>query len=375
MQVLIAPNAFKGSLDAVQAAQAIQQGLERSHLPSECTLQPIADGGDGMLDIMLSQTDSQKLYATVEDPLGRPVKAAYGLIQEGKVAVVEMAEASGLRLLTPDERDPRKTSTFGTGQLIQEALAQGVEEIVLGVGGSATVDGGLGIAQALGTKLTDEEGNEIPRGADGLAVLHNIDTTNLDERLQHCTITVPCDVTNTLVGAAEVFGPQKGASPELVADIEQHFLHYSNLVKEQLGKDIAHLPRGGAAGGVAAALYAFFDASLVNGTEFLLAKTGFRQALNRANLLITTEGALDQQTQGGKGPFYVAQQAKEQDIPVIMLVGSIPDDYSPQDYSEYDAIFPIGPRPQSLEEALAHTAQNLERTAYQLGNLLAIKKP
>ncbi|MGB3586055.1 MAG: glycerate kinase, partial [Tunicatimonas sp.] len=351
------------------------RGLEQSKLHPECTLQPIADGGDGMLEVMLSQTNSQKKYATVEDPLGRPVQAAYGLIQNGKTAVIEMAEASGLRLLTADERDPRKTSTFGTGQLIQEALNQGVDEIVLGVGGSATVDGGLGIAQALGAKLKDEHGNEIPRGADGLAVLYSIDVSGLDSRLEHCRITVPCDVTNTLVGAAEVFGPQKGASPELVVEIERHFLRYSSLVQKHLRKEIARLPRGGAAGGVAAALYAFFGADLVNGTEFLLAKTGFQTALDQADLLITTEGALDQQTQGGKGPFYVAQQAKAQQKPVIILVGSVPKDYAPKNYLEYDAIFPIGPRPQLLSEALANTAKNLERTAYQIGNLLAIKKP
>lgn len=375
MHILIAPNAFKDSLDAVQSAEAIQRGLEQSNLHPTCKLQPIADGGDGMLEVMLSQANGEKKYATVEDPLGRPVKAAYGLIQDGKIAVIEMAEASGLRLLSADERDPRKTSTFGTGQLIQEALNQGVDEIVLGVGGSATVDGGLGIAQALGAKLTDENGNEIPRGADGLAVLRSLDISGLDDRLKHCLITVPCDVTNTLVGAAEVFGPQKGASPELIAEIEQHFLRYSDLVEKHLGKEIAHLPRGGAAGGVAAALYTFLNADLVNGTEFLLAKTGFQNSLERADLLITTEGALDQQTQSGKGPFYVAQQAKAQQKPVIIMVGSVPEDYTPQDYAIYDAIFSIGPRPQSLKDALATTADNLERTAYQIGNLLAIKKP
>ena len=375
MNILIAPNAFKGSLDAVQAAQAIQRGLEKSQLRPSCILQPIADGGDGMLDVMLAQANGRKMYATVEDPLGRPVKAAYGLIQDGKTAVIEMAEASGLRLLSAEERDPRKTSTYGTGQLILEALNQGAREIIVGVGGSATVDGGLGIVQALGGKLTDKNGNEIPRGADGLAVLHAVDVSGMDGRLSNCQVTVPCDVTNTLVGAAEVFGPQKGASPELVAEIEQNFLGYSDLVKEELRKEIAYLPRGGAAGGVSAALYAFFNAELVNGTEYLLAKTGFESDLQEANLLITTEGALDQQTQGGKGPFYVAHRAKEQNKPVIMLVGSVPSDYSPEDYSTYDAILPIGPRPQPLDEALQHTVENLERTAYQIGNLLIIKKP
>jgi glycerate kinase len=375
LKILIAPNAFKGSLDAVQAAQAIQHGLENSQLRPTCVLQPIADGGDGMLEVMLAQANGKKMYATVEDPLGRPVKAAYGLIQDGKTAVIEMAEASGLRLLSAEERDPRKTSTYGTGQLILAALDKGAKEIIVGVGGSATVDGGLGIVQALGGKLTDEDGNEIPHGADGLAVLHNIDVSGMDSRLSVCQVTVPCDVTNTLVGAAEVFGPQKGASPELVAEIEQNFLQYSNLVEQELGKEIAHLPRGGAAGGVSAALFAFLNADLVNGTEYLLAKTGFESDLRDADLLITTEGALDQQTQSGKGPFYVAQRAKEQNKPVIMLVGSVPNDYSRVDYSTYDAILPIGPRPQSLDEALQHTAENLERTAYQVGNLLAIKKP
>ncbi|MEQ9438889.1 MAG: glycerate kinase [Cyclobacteriaceae bacterium] len=375
MHILIAPNAFKGSLDAVQAAQAIQRGLENSPLRPSCQLQPIADGGDGMLEVMLAQTKSEKVYAEVEGPLGKPVNAAFGLIQDGKTAVIEMAEASGLRLLTLAERDPRKTSTFGTGQLIRAALDRGVTEIVIGLGGSATVDGGLGIAQALGATLTSKNGQPISRGTNGLAELHRINTAQVDARLRSCRIVVACDVTNTLVGAAEVFGPQKGASAALVAEIERHFLRYSQLISDHLGKDIAYMPRGGAAGGVAAALHAFFNADLVNGTEYLLAKTGFKSALQEADLLITTEGALDQQTQSGKGPFYVAQQAKEQQKPVVMLVGSVPHDYAPKYYQQYDAIFPIGPRPQSLDEALPQTAENLERTAYQVGSLLAIKKP
>ncbi len=374
MKILIAPNAFKNSLDAWQVAQAIRQGLQQSQLKSSCLLQPIADGGDGMLEMMLHQTEGEKRYATVEDPLGRPVKAAYGLIRNGKTAIIEMAEASGLRLLTQAEYNPMLASTFGTGQLIREALAQGVEEIILGVGGSATVDGGAGMAMALGVKLLDNAGKSIEKGGRGLQDLHAIDLSEADSRLQNVRIVVACDVTHTFPEAPQVFGPQKGATPEMVTALTKSFEVYSQLIQKQIGQDIANLPSGGAAGGISATLHVLFGAELVNGTEFLLSRTGFYKDLSQCDLLITAEGALDSQTQAGKGPFYVASQAKKLEKPVIMLAGSLPQDFKTEDYAVYEAVFPIGAKPESLDQAIAHTRQNLIRTVQQIGNLLAIQK-
>ncbi|WPP52343.1 glycerate kinase [Catalinimonas niigatensis] len=373
MKILIAPNAFKNSLDAVKSAEAICRGLQKSRLSATCILQPIADGGDGMLTVMLSQKDGEIRHAKVKDPLGRIVEATYGLINQRKTAVIEMAEASGIRLLKPEELNPMKTSSFGTGELMKAALDSGAREIVIGLGGSATVDLGLGMAQALGVKLYDKEGKSIPPGGEGLQALHTIEMQEVDSRLQDIRIIVTCDVTNKLLEAPSVFGPQKGADEAMVKDLEHHFKRVAELIEEELGKNIMEQDRTGAAGGLGAALFAFFNAELVDGTDYLLSRTGFHKDLQTADLVITSEGALDQQTQAGKGPFYVASQAKAQGKPVIMLAGSIPKSYRPEDYGVYDVVLPIGPRPQSLEEALDHTADNLERTAYQTGNMLALK--
>lgn len=370
MKILIAPNAFKNSLTAQQAAEAIRDGLSNSALKPFCLLQPIADGGDGMLEVLLNQTSGSKVQATVEDPLGRPVEGNYGLIHDGKTAVIEMAEASGIRLLKQEELDPMRTSTYGTGQLMKHALDQGVAQIILGVGGSATVDAGLGMAMALGAKFTDDSGNPVSKGAEGVKQIHAVDLASVDERLQKIKITVTCDVTTTLLDAPKVYGPQKGATPEMVHQITQWFDRYSRLVEKVTGKGIAQLAAGGAAGGISATLYALFNAELVHGTEYLLSQTGFYEDLATVDVLITAEGALDAQTQSGKGPFYVASQAKKLGKHVIMLAGSLPQPFAQDQYRVYDAVFSIGARPESLEEAIRHTRDNLTRTAQQIGNVL-----
>jgi glycerate kinase len=326
-----------------------------------------------MLTVMLSQEGGEKRKAKVYGPLGNPVEAEYGLLKGGKTAVIEMAEASGIRLLKPDQLNPLKTSTYGTGQLIKAALDAGVEEIVIGIGGSATVDLGLGMVQALGVKLLDEEGQEISRGGEGLSQLQQIDMRDLDERIQHTRIIITCDVTNTLLEAPSVFGPQKGADEVMVKHLEQQFVRVGKLMEESLGKEVIGVKHGGAAGGLGAALYAFLGAELVNGTDYLLSRTGFHDALSAAEVVITAEGALDLQTQSGKGPFYVAQAARGQGKPVFMLAGSLPKDYDPEKYDVYDVVLSIGPRPEALEDAMRNTAKNLERTALQIGNMLALK--
>lgn len=373
MKILIAPNAFKNSLDAVKSAEAIAKGLISSRLEVECLQQPIADGGDGMLTVMLSQEGGEIKKVKVDDPLGRKVEAAFGLINDGKTAVIEMAEASGIRLLKSEELNPMKASSIGTGQLMKAALDMGAKEIVIGLGGSATVDLGLGMAQALGVKMFDGSGQPIPAGGEGVQALEEVELKDIDKRIKDIKIIVTCDVTNKLLEAPSVFGPQKGADESMVEILEEQFERVGKLLEEKLGKNIMNPDRTGAAGGLGAALYGFFNAELVDGTDYLLSRTGFHKDLAEADLVITAEGALDMQTQAGKGPFYVASQAKKQNKSVIMLAGSLPKDYQPKDYEVYDAIFPIGPRPQSLEEALAHTAENLERMGHQIGNMLSIK--
>ena len=372
MHILIAPNAFKNSLSAQAAASAIKRGLTRSRLSASCLLHPIADGGDGTLETLLAQTQGRKLSVKVEDALGRPVHAALGIIHAGKTAIVEMAEASGLRRLHHHDLAPEHASTYGTGQLILAALDAGVSEIIVGLGGSATLDGGLGMAQALGIACLDAQEKPVARGVAGLKALQSIRMDKMDKRLASCKITVMCDVTQTLMEAATVFGPQKGASPEMIQEIDRAFLRYGAILKETLHKDVMQLSGGGAAGGLGAGLYAFLDADMVNGTEYLLSQTGFEEALRQSDLLITAEGALDEQTQSGKGPHYVSQRAHEAGKPVIMLAGSLPDNYASEDYPFYNAVFAIGARPETLGEAIKNTASNLERTAYQIGSVLAL---
>lgn len=372
LKILIAPNAFKNSLDAVTAATSIAKGLQRSQLDCHCLLQPIADGGDGMLTVMLSQEGATEHKAVVDGPLGRRVEAAYGLLEGGKTAVIEMAEASGIRLLSPEELNPMKTSTYGTGQLIRAALDAGAQEIVIGIGGSATVDLGLGMTQALGIQLINSQGKPVIRGGAGVEQLSAIDMSSLDQRIRDTRIFVTCDVTNTLSKAPSVFGPQKGASKAMVQRLENAFEKAGKLIEKSLGKKVMHVRHGGAAGGLGAALFAFLGAELLDGTDYLLSRTGFHQALLEAELVITAEGALDMQTQSGKGPFYVARAAREQQKPVVMLAGSLPKDYDPDTYQVYDVVLPIGPRPEPLEEALKNTSANLERTALQVGNMLAL---
>lgn len=373
LKILIAPNAFKNSLDAVAATEAICWGLQKSQLACECLLQPIADGGDGMLTVMLSQEGGERRRECVEDPLGRPVEAEYGLLKGGKTAVIEMAEASGIRLLKTDELNPMKASSYGTGQLIIAALDAGAEEVVIGIGGSATVDLGLGMAQALGVRFMDGEGRSISRGGEGLQQLQNIDVSDLDSRIKHTRIIITCDVSHVLLEAPSVFGPQKGADEKMVKQLESGFEKIGAMIESTLKKSVIHTRHGGAAGGLGAALHAFLDAKLVNGTDYLLSRTGFHQALSEADVVITAEGALDVQTQSGKGPFYVANAARQLHKPVFMLAGSLPDDYSQEKYNVYDVVLPIGARPESLKDAIQKTGANLERTALQIGNMLSLK--
>ncbi|HEX9513869.1 MAG TPA: glycerate kinase [Puia sp.] len=375
LRVLIAPNAFKNSLDAEGAACAIRDGLERSQLPCICECFPIGDGGDGTGELIIKKCGGSLVSGDVHDPLGRSLSTSFGLIDEGKTAVIEMANASGLRLLKPTELGPLRAHSFGTGEQIRLALGQGATRIIIGMGGSATVDGGTGILKALGIRFLGKKGDELSSLPEDLVRLATIDVSRLDHRISKCEIIVLCDVDNLLLGeqgAASVFGPQKGATPEAVIKLESSLRQLAAVTLRQTGKDIAGIKYGGTAGGAAAGLYAFLNAKLVNGIDYYLQLTGFDKALEQADLVITGEGSIDEQTLQGKGPFGVAYKAKEKGLPVLAIAGKVPliKDRDLQQY--FDVLLPIGHEPNDLSIALKLATDNIVRTSWEIGNLLAV---
>ncbi|MFC7526520.1 glycerate kinase [Parapedobacter sp. GCM10030251] len=374
MHVLIAPNAFKHALTAQQAALAIQAGLEASKLTCTCECFPIGDGGNGTGELILDRLGGYSVEVRVDDPLGRPVTASFGLIADGQTAVIEMAHASGLHLLKQNELNPLRTNSFGTGQLMKAAMDRGVRKIIIGMGGSATVDGGSGILAALGVRFLDAAGATITDLPFGLSRLHSLDCTSMDGRLADCEITVLCDVDNPLLGkngAAAVFGPQKGATPEMVGALEERLRQFAAVVESVTGHNIADFPSGGVAGGASAGLVGILNAKLANGIDYFLQLTHFDDSLSKSQLVITGEGSIDSQTLRGKGPYGVAKSARQMGVPVLGLAGGVPVQIADELNAYFDGLMPIGNAPTSLAEALPLTGINLTRTALQLGNLIA----
>lgn len=375
MHILIAPNAFKHAVDASTAAEAIHRGLRASQLPCTCECFPIGDGGNGTCRLIIERLRGELVEVPVLDPLGRPIRASFGFVESRKMAVIELADASGLHLLEPWELDPLHAQSYGTGQLILAALDNGAEEIIVGMGGSATVDGGSGILRALGARFLDGTGREIADLPAGLEALHTIDLSGLDGRLRAARLTILCDVDNPLLGeqgAAHVFGPQKGASTAQAQQLDGLLAHYAALIKGTTGADVSTRPAGGVAGGASAGLAGLLGAALVNGIDYFLDLTRFDAALSRCQLVITGEGSIDSQTLQGKGPYGVASRAKRMGLPVIGLAGKVPRGVSDDLAAYFDTLLAVGSGPSPLDEALAATVDNLARTATQLGNLLAI---
>ena len=373
MHILIAPNAFKNSLHAAKVAEAINKGLHKSKLSCTTTCFPVADGGDGTTDLLIDHLGGQLIQTKVKDPLKRTITSSFGWIEKDKTAIIELAAASGLRLLNPDEYDPLITTTQGTGELIIKALNKNATRIILCIGGSATVDGGTGILKALGIKFFKAEGNELEDLPASLASLAEIDITSLDKRIVNTEIIILCDVENPLLGpngAAAVFGPQKGASGKGVQLLETGLTKLRDVVYHKTGKDMAVIKHGGAAGGVAASLHTFLNARLVNGIDYFLEVTGFVKELRKADLVITGEGSIDEQTLQGKGPFGVAKRAKEFSLPVIGIAGrvEVADDQSYKQY--FDRLISINENKVDLKAAIKSTYTDLEKTAQQLGDLL-----
>ncbi|HEY2722291.1 MAG TPA: glycerate kinase [Chitinophagaceae bacterium] len=376
MQILIAPNAFKNSLAADKVADAIAEGLQQSNLSAVLHRFPVGDGGDGTAQLLIQHRKGKLISAEAHDALGREIISSFGLIDNGRTAVIEMANASGLRLLQSTELNPLDATSLGTGELMIHALNSGVNKIILCIGGSATVDGGVGILQALGFRFLNNKNEELNHVPGTLAQLNSIDFSAHDKRLDHCKIIVLCDVDNTLLGkqgAANVFGPQKGANPADVKKLESSLMQLSKIVFQQAGKDMSTVQHGGAAGGVAAGLWAFLDAELVNGIDYFLSITGFDEILEKADLVITGEGSIDIQTLNGKGPYGVAKKAKEKRKFVIGLAGKIQTGVPA--LSEYfDVLLPINNEPMDIESTLLNTKKNLVRTSQTLGNLIDLAR-
>jgi len=325
VRVVVAPNAFKGSLTASQAADAIALGVREVFPEAEVFEVPVADGGDGTVEALVSAHHGAYASAQVEGPLGDPVKAAYGLIEAGRTGVVELATASGLTLIPTERRDPRNTSTYGFGQLLNAVRHAGAHQIIAGIGGSATNDGGAGMAQALGYRLLDAAGVELPRGGAALARLEKIDPSGLDPGWHSVKVMVASDVTNPLIGplgASAVYGPQKGADDPMVIELDGALATLAAVIERDLGKKVADVPGAGAAGGAGAGLLAFLDAQLVPGAPLIVTASGFDQKLQGADLVITGEGRVDAQSAYGKAPGEVAKRAQAARIPVLLIAGS-----------------------------------------------------
>ncbi|CAI0998931.1 Glycerate kinase [Serratia quinivorans] len=365
-KVVIAPDSFKESLSAMAVAEAIERGFRQIYPQVQYVKLPMADGGEGTVDSMVAATGGEIVRVEVTGPLGQPVSAFYGLLGEGETAVIEMAAASGLHLAPKGQRDPRITTSYGTGELILAALERGVKTIILGIGGSATNDGGAGMMQALGARLLDDQQQPLPPGGAALTRLAQIDLSAVDPRLQQVSVTAACDVDNPLCGphgASAVFGPQKGATPEMVTQLDAALSHFGSLLQQATGREVLNAPGAGAAGGMGAALLGMLNARLRPGIEIVIETLRLEEALRDADLVITGEGRLDSQSIHGKTPIGVARVAKRHGLPVIGIAGSLSKDYQVVHQHGIDAAFSVLDRVVTLEEALTDAADNLEVTA------------
>lgn len=372
MKVVVAPDSLKQCLGAAQVARAIARGLARVGGEAEVVLVPMADGGEGTVEAVVEATGGRRVPATVTGPLGEPVEAAFGVTGDGAIAVIEMAQASGLALLRPGRRNPLRTTTYGTGELIAEALAREVGTVIIGIGGSATVDGGAGMAQALGVRLMDHSGRELGWGGGELARLARIDLGGLDERVWGVRFRVACDVTNPLVGprgAARVYGPQKGATPEMVETLEQNLRRFARIVERDLGASVAGLPGAGAAGGLGAGLVAFLKAELASGVEVVAEAVGLAEKMAGADLVITAEGQLDGQSAFGKTPVGVARVAQAEGAAVVALAGRLGPEAERVLDCGIDAYFSVADGPLGEEESMARAEELLAQAAEQVFRL------
>lgn len=369
MKIVVAPQSLKGSLTAAETGRAMAEGVRAVYPQAEVCIVPVADGGEGTTQALVDATNGRLLEREVTGPLGEPVQALFGLLGDGHTAVIEMAASSGLPLVPPEQRDPRVTTTYGVGELVLAALDAGCSRLIIGIGGSATNDGGAGMAQALGARLVDSRGQTLPSGGAALATLARITLDHMDARLRHCTFEVACDVNNPLcgpTGASAVYGPQKGATPEIVAQLDAALAHYAQIVERDLGPAVCDVPGAGAAGGLGAGLLAFLHATLRPGAQIVLEAVHLEEQLRGADLVLTAEGRLDSQTAYGKSVGAVAALAKKYALPVFALAGGLGDDYREIYTLGIDGIAVLPSGPMNLAYAMAHAAQLLSEATERM---------
>jgi glycerate kinase len=368
LKIVTAPNAFKGSLTATEAAIAMEAGIKKILPDAEVVQVPVADGGDGLVDVAVEALDGEMLSLEVTGPRNSPVEANFCYVESMDLVTVEMALASGLALLPDDMQDPTLTTTFGTGELIKAGLDLGVSRINVGIGGSATNDGGIGMAQALGVRFLDKEGRELPGIGASLASIVKIDLSGLDPRIKETTVEAVCDVENPLYGpkgAAFVYGPQKGATPDQVEELDKGLQNLAERIHKDFGIDVANMPGAGAAGGLGGGLHAFLGAKLCKGIDLIFDLVGLPEKLSGADLALTGEGQIDFQTVFGKAPGGVGAAAKAQGIPCFAIAGSIGKELGDLHESGINAVFSLCPGPMTLEESMKLSKENITRVTEQ----------
>lgn len=376
MKILIAPDKFKGSLSAFEVADSIEKGILKVFPEAVIEKVPMADGGEGTVESLVDATGGKIIKTNVKDPLFRDIESFYGILGDGKTAVIEMAAASGLYLLKDYERNPMITTTYGTGQLIKDALDRGCRRFIIAIGGSATNDGGAGMATVLGVKFYDKDGIEIGLGGGELSKIYSIDTSNIDDRLKECEFIVACDVANPLIGengASRVYGPQKGATKEMVEVLDKNLEHYGKLLEKYFNKRIIDVPGSGAAGGLGAGLMAFLNAQLKSGIEIIIEALKLEEKIKEADIVISGEGKVDFQTAFGKTISGIAKLCKKHNKPLIVIAGTVEDIEKLYEIG-VSSVFSIMEKPMSLEDAIKNAPTLLEKSAERIFRLIKVIK-
>ncbi|WP_239614675.1 glycerate kinase family protein [Cohnella mopanensis] len=379
MKVIIAIDSFKGSISSLEAGKEIALSIQDVYPDANVVTIPLADGGEGTVEALVLATGGQLRNLQVTGPLGQPVQATYGILGDGKTAVIEVASACGLPLVNLAQRNPLRTTTLGVGELIIDAYGQGCREFIIGLGGSATNDVGIGMLQALGYRFIDEDGNDVGQGGEALLRVHRIENTNVCLNLEQCTFKIACDVHNPLYGpdgAAYVFAAQKGADPEMIKTLDIGMIRFAEVVHRTLGKPIHRIPGAGAAGGLGAAFVGFLQGDLKPGIEIVLEYARVEEKLSEADLVITGEGRLDGQTSMGKAPYGISQLARKKGVPVIALAGGVTKEASLLNERGVTSYFPVVSGPMTLEQAMEpeEVRSNLRRTVKQLFRLIRTAK-
>lgn len=376
MKVVIAIDSFKGSLTSMEAGYAAKEGVSAAMPEAEIIVKPLADGGEGTVDAMIEGLGGKRTDVTVTGPLGKPVSAYYGYIKENRMAIMEMASAAGIILVKENEKDPMTASTYGVGEMIRDAIKRGCRNFIIGIGGSATNDGGIGMLKALGYEFLDADGRDAGKGAQALSKIVSVRTDNICPELSECRFQISCDVDNPLCGkngATYIYGPQKGVTEEMKEPLDQAMANYANVTSHILGKDNSHTRGAGAAGGMGYAFLSYLDAKLTPGIDLILESTGLEEVLKNADIVVTGEGRLDHQTAMGKAPVGVARAAKKYGAKVIAFAGSVTKDANACNKVGIDAFFPIVRGVSTLEEAMdsENAKTNMAAAAEQVFRLIA----